>query len=60
MKHQDLKIGQMYLYQDTDETCQAVVLKIDNEKKEVTFTDTEEFEWQEPFEDIPNTIIKTL
>ena len=60
MKAKDLIIGAKYLYQDDGEKCMVQVLEIDNEKKVVKFKDWEYFEWEEPFDDIPETIIKRL
>lgn len=60
MTHKDLKVGEKVMYRDSDEKVQAVVLAIDTEKRIVRFMDWEDFEWDEPFDDIPETVIRKL
>jgi len=60
MTHEDLKVGDKVMYQDTDEKVQATVLAIDKENEVVKFVDWEDFEWEEQFDDIPDTIIRKL
>jgi len=58
MTHEDLKVGDKVMYQDTDEKVQAEVMKI--EDGYVHFKDWDDFEWQEEFKDIPETVIRKL
>ncbi len=60
MKAQDLKIGTWYKYKDDNESCSCKVIAIDDEKQEVSFIDDEDFEWESPFEEIPETIVREL
>jgi len=60
MTHEDLKVGDKVMYQDTDEKVQATVVAIDAENEIVRFKDWEDFEWDEMFNDIPATVIRKL
>jgi len=60
MTHEDLKVGDKVMYQDTDEKVQATVMAIDAENEIVRFKDWEDFEWDEMFNDIPATVIRKL
>ena len=60
MTHEDLKVGDKVMYQDTEEKCQAEVLVIDTNREIVVFRDWDDFEWDEKFEDIPETVIRKL
>jgi len=42
------------------EKCIAKVLKIDHEKKVVLFIDSDDFEWESPFDEIPVTVKRIL
>lgn len=58
MTHEDLSVGDKVMYQDTDEKVQAQVMKI--EDGYVHFKDWDDFEWQEEFKDIPETVLRKL
>lgn len=56
----DLKVGHKVIYYDADEKVVAKVLKKDDETKMVTFVDTDDFEWEEAYDDIPETVRRVL
>ena len=61
MEAKDLVVGGKYIYQENpDDKCQATVLAIDNEKEIVKFRDWDDFEWESPFDEIPETIKRKL
>lgn len=57
---EDLFVGDKVMYQDTEERCMATVISIDPEKEIIHFKDWEDFEWEEEFKYIPETVIKKL
>ena len=62
MEAKDLVVGGKYMYQEDphEEKVQATVLAIDNEKQIVRFVDWDDFEWDERFEDIEDTVKRKL
>ncbi len=58
MTYKDLTVGDKVVYQDSDEKCEAMVQQINTETEEVLFIDLDEFEWQEPFKNIPDVVIR--
>ena len=60
MRAIDLKIGDQVVYKDTDQAVYAKVVGIDNEKKIIRFIDLDEFEWEEQFNAIPETVSRKL
>lgn len=57
-----LKAGIKVKYDEGDggEKCIAKVLKIDQDKKVVLFIDADDFEWESPFDEIPETVKRIL
>jgi hypothetical protein len=57
-----LKVGTKVKYDEGEggEKCIAKVLKIDRDKKVVLFVDTDDFEWESPFAEIPETVKRII
>ncbi len=57
-----LKVGTKVKYDEGygGEKCIAKVLRIDQERKVVLFIDTDDFEWESPFDEIPETVKRII
>jgi len=60
MKASDLGIGDKVRYVDGGETCIAKVLSKDDTKRIIHFIDTDDFEWDEEYDDIPEVVKSIL
>lgn len=54
----DLTVGMIVKYKNTNETILAKVMKIDTDNKIIYFKDVDYFKWKEPFDMIPEAVIK--
>lgn len=60
MKAEDLNVGDNVIYRDDCERCLATVLRVNLINKTVRFKDWDEFEWDERFEEIPETVLRII